>query len=257
MPRGVKRIRPIDKPVAEIQKQLKSVNQKVRRLAEKYGTDNIEYQRYIADMERNFATHTTSKGIIQINKPKLGTTEEGKILGMSSYQYSILNKLTKRKGVRALEAAAKERLIKGLEKQGIKKPKVSKSEVEREVIRQSERQNAIDETLDMIYMEESEGTIPSDLADIYNRMHRHGKGAGMGVTNADLDKLIDGMQLWSSVKQQIEDVSTELENLGAVSSDLGIEIWGAMSGENTLSENQELLERLQNELDLYLAEPEL
>lgn len=257
MPRGVKRIRPIDKPVAEIQKQLKSVNQKVRRLAEKYGTDNIEYQRYIADMERNFATHTTSKGIIQINKPKLGTTEEGKILGMSSYQYSILNKLTKRKGVRALEAAAKERLIKGLEKQGIKKPKVSKSEVEREVIRQSERQNAIDETLDMIYMEESEGTIPSDLADIYNRMHRHGKGAGMGVSNADIDKLIDGMQLWSSVKQQIEDVSTELENLGAVSSDLGIEIWGAMSGKNTLSENQELLERLQNELDLYLAEPEL
>lgn len=257
MPRGVKRIRPIDKPVAEIQKQLKSVNQKVRRLAEKYGTDNIEYQRYIADMERNFATHYTSKGIIQINKPKLGTTEEGKLLGMSSYQYSILNKLTKRKGVRALEAAAKERLIKGLEKQGIEKPKVSKSEVEREVIRQSERQNAIDETLDMIYMEESEGTIPSDLADIYNRIHRHGKGAGMGVTNADLDKLIDGMQLWSSVKQQIEDVSTELENLGAVSSDMGIEIWGAMSGKNTLSENQELLERLQNELDLYLADSEL
>lgn len=256
MPGGVKRIRPIDKPVAEIQKQLKSVNQKVRRLAEKYGTDNIEYQRYIADMERNFATHYTSKGIIQINKPKLGTVD-GKISGMSAYQYSILNKLSKRKGVRALEAAAKERLIKGLEKQGVKKPKVSKSEVEREVIRQSERQNAIDETLDMIYMEESEGTIPSDLADIYNRMHRHGKGSGMGVSNADIDKLIDGMQLWSSVKQQIEDVSTELENLGAVSSDLGIEIWGAMSGQNTLSENQELLERLQDELDLYLADSEL
>lgn len=256
MPRGVKRIRPIDKPVAEIQKQLKSVNQKVRRLAEKYGTDNIEYQRYISDMERNFATHYTSKGIIQINKPKIGEID-GKISGMSAYQYSILNKLSKRKGVRALEAAAKERLIKGLEKQGIKKPKVSKSEVEREVIRQSERQNAIDETLDMIYMEESEGTIPSDLADIYNRMHRHGKGSGMGVSNSDIDKLIDGMQLWSSVKQQIEDVSTELENLGAVSSDMGIEIWGAMSGQNTLAENEELLKRLQDELDLYLADSEL
>lgn len=256
MPRGVKRIRPIDKPVAEIQKQLKSVNQKVRRLAEKYGTDNIEYQRYISDMERNFATHYTSKGIIQINKPKLGEID-GKISGMSAYQYSILNKLTKRKGIRALEAAAKERLIKGLEKQGIENPKVSKSEVEREVIRQSERQNAIDETLDMIYMEESEGTIPSDLADIYNRMHRHGKGAGMGVSNADIDKLIDGMQLWSSVKQQIEDVSTELENLGAVSSDMGIEIWGAMSGKNTLAENEELLKRLQDELDIYLADSEL
>lgn len=256
MPRGVKRIRPIDKPVAEIQKQLKSVNQKVRRLAEKYGTDNIEYQRYISDMERNFATHYTSKGIIQINKPKIGEID-GKISGMSAYQYSILNKLSKRKGVRALEAAAKERLIKGLEKQGIKKPKVSKSEVEREVIRQSERQNAIDETLDMIYMEESEGTIPSDLADIYNRMHRHGKGSGMGVSNADIDKLIDGMQLWSSVKQQIEDVSTELENLGAVSSDMGIEIWGAMSGQNTLAENEELLKRLQDELDMYLADSEL
>ena len=256
MPRGVKRIRPIDKGVEEIQKQLKSVNQKVRRLAKKYGTDNIEYQRYISDMERNFAVHYTKEGAIQINKPKLGTVD-GKITGMSAYQYSILNKLSKRKGVKALEAAAKERLIKGLEKQGIKKPKVSKSEVEREVIRQSERQNAIDETLDMIYMEESEGTIPSDLADIYNRMHRHGKGAGMGVSNADIDKLIDGMQLWSSVKQQIEDVSTELENLGAVSSDMGIEIWGAMSSQNTLAENEELLQRLQDELDLYLAEPEL
>lgn len=256
MPRGVKRIRPIDKGVNEIQKQLKSVNQKVRRLANKYGTDNVEYQRYISDMERNFAVHYTKEGVIQINKPKLGTVD-GKITGMSAYQYSILNKLTKRKGVRALEAAAKERLIKGLEKQGIKKPKVSKSEVEREVIRQSERQNAIDETLDMIYMEESEGTIPSDLADIYNRMHRHGKGAGMGVSNADIDKLIDGMQLWSTVKQQIEDVSTELENLGAVTSDMGIEIWGAMSGQNTLSENEELLKRLQDELDIYLADSEV
>lgn len=257
MPRGVKRIRPIEDSVAEIQKRLKSVNQKVRRLVKKYGTDNIEYQRYISDMERNFSVHFTAEGAIQINKPKLGTTEEGKILGMSAYQYSILKKLSKRKGVKALEAAAKERLIKEQKTKGIKKPKVSKSDVEREVIRQSERQNAIDETLDLIYLEETEGTIPSDLAEIYSKMHRRGKGSGSGVTNADLDKLIDGMKQWTIVKDQIEDLSTELENLGAVSSDLGLEIWGAMSGKFTLSENMELLKKLQDERDMYLSESEV
>ena len=46
---------------------IKTLNQKIRRLARKYGTESLEYQAYLSDIDRNFSIHYTKEGILQIN----------------------------------------------------------------------------------------------------------------------------------------------------------------------------------------------
>lgn len=212
---------------------IKTVNQKIRRLARKYGTENLEYQKYISDIERNFKYHYTADGIVQINKPAK----------TSQYQEQIIKKLGGRKGVKALETAAKKRL----QDEGIKKP--TQTQIQQEVTKFSDRQKAIDDTLDLIYMEENEGTMPTDLAALYGKMHRRGKGAGAGVSNSDIDKLIDGMREWQEVKEQIQDISVTLRNDYYMPEGFESEIWDSMSGKKTLKESKELLKQLQEYLD--------
>lgn len=208
---------------------IKTINQKIRRLGRKYGTDSLEYKNYLADVDRNFTTHTTKDGIIQINQPK----------NMSKYQSQILNKLSKRKGVRQLETEARRRLFKEAEAQGKKVKgkgayRPTKQEVEQEVRQFSDRQQAVDNALDLIYIEESEGSLPSDISLIYNKMHRRGKGAGSGISNAELDEMIEKINRWQSVKKRVEELSRELEALGYVDSYIEGEVWACMSGQYAL-----------------------
>lgn len=221
---------------------VKTVNQKIRRLAKKYGTNNVEYKKYLSDIDRNFQYHYTKEGYVQINAPK----------EMSKYQKQVLHKLGGRKGVGALEKAAKKRLY---DEKGITKP--SKSEIEAEVNKFSQRQSKIDDTLEAIYIEENEGTLPKDLADIYSRMHRRGKGAGSGVSNADLDNLINGIEEWQQVKEEIQDISLELQTNYYMSTSMEADIWDAMSGRNTLEENKELLRELREYLEELQADSEV
>ena len=46
---------------------IKTINQKIRRLGRKYGTESIEYKNYLSDIDRNFGVHYTKDGILQIN----------------------------------------------------------------------------------------------------------------------------------------------------------------------------------------------
>ena len=135
---------------------IKTLNQKIRRLARKYGTESLEYQAYKADIDRNFTIHYTKDGILQINS----------LRSPSKYQTQILNKLSKRKGVKQLESAAKTRLI----NEGIKKP--SRFQIEQEVRQFTERQNQIDKTLELIYIEEKEGSLPDDIAHIISKKYQ-------------------------------------------------------------------------------------
>lgn len=220
---------------------IKTVNQKIRRLARKYGTSNLEYQKYISDIERNFKYHYTADGIVQIEKPA----------NMSQYQAQVIKKLGGRKGVKALETAAKKRL----QDEGIKKP--TSEQIQQEVTKFSERQKSIDDTLDLIYIEVGEGSLPSDLAAIYDKMHRRGKGSGAGVSNSELDKLIEGVAEWQDVKEQIQDISTELRNDYYMPHGFESEVWDSMSGRKTLQESKELLKQLQEYLDDMTADSEV
>ena len=207
---------------------VKTINQKIRRLGRKYGTESLEYQKYLSDVDRNFKVHYTKDGIMQINQPK----------NISKYQSQIIKKLQGRKGIRELEKASKERL----KSEGIVKP--TKEQIEKETRRFSERQKEIDNVLDVIYIEESAGSLPTDIADLYNKIHRHGKGAGAGLSNTDIDRLIEQAHEWQDVKEEIQQLSNELDSLGRSDEYLDSEIWETMSGRLTLEQCKDVLEKL-------------
>ena len=198
---------------------IKTINQKIRRLARKYGTESLEYQAYLVDIDRNFTTHTTKDGIVQINTVKTP----------SKYQKQIINKLSKHKGIRELESAAKVRLI----RDGNAKP--TKLQIEQEVRKFTKRQSAIDGLLDNIYIEEQEGSLPTDIAYVYNKIHRHGKGSGSGVSNKDLDYLIDSMQAWKTTKKQLEELSRYINQVGRMTDYYSDMIWRAVTGRESLT----------------------
>ena len=102
-----------------------------------------------------------------------------------------------------------------------------------------------------------EGSLPSDLAAIYDKMHRRGKGSGAGVSNSELDKLIEGVAEWQDVKEQIQDISTELRNDYYMPHGFESEVWDSMSGRKTLQESKELLKQLQEYLDDMTADSEV
>lgn len=193
---------------------IKTLNQKIRRLARKYGTESLEYQAYKADIDRNFTIHYTKDGILQINS----------LRQPSKYQTQIFTKLSKRKGVKQLESAAKQRLI----NEGVAKP--SRSQIEQEVRQFTERQNQIDKTLELIYIEEKEGSLPDDIAHIYNKIHRK---KGSGLTNTDIDYLNTTVRDWVNVKKEIGDISRELESLEKNTEYYRQEIWATMKGKRS------------------------
>lgn len=214
---------------------IKTLNQKIRRLARKYGTESLEYQRYLADIDRNFAVHYTKDGIIQINS----------LRSPSEYQTQILTKLSKRKGIKQLESAAKTRLI----NEGIEKP--SKLQIEQEVRKFTERQTAIDGLLDSIYIEENEGSLPTDIAFVYNKIHRHKKGAGSGVTNKDLDYLIDSMRDWKIAKKKLEELSRYLNSVDKMTDYYRDMIWRAETGRESLTT---IIEQIIPALERYIED---
>ena len=214
---------------------IKTLNQKIRRLARKYGTESLEYQAYKADIDRNFTIHYTQDGILQINS----------LRQPSKYQAQILTKLSKRKGVKQLESAAKTRLI----NEGIKKP--SRSQIEQEVRKFTERQTAIDDLLDSIYIEEGEGSLPTDIAFVYNKIHRHGKGAGSGVSNKDLDYLIDSMRDWKAAKKKLEELSRYIKQVGRMTDYYSDMIWRAETGRESLTT---IIEQIIPALERYIED---
>lgn len=215
---------------------IKTLNQKIRRLARKYGTESLEYQAYKADIDRNFSIHYTKDGILQINN----------LRQPSKYQTQILTKLSKRKGIKELEAAAKKRIIS--EKPKGYKP--TKSEIEQEVRKFTERQTAIDDLLDSIYMEEGEGSLPTDIAFVYNKIHRHGKGAGSGVSNKDLDYLIDSMREWKIAKKKLEELSRYIKELDRMTDYYSDMIWRAETGRESLTTiTEEIIPALERYID--------
>lgn len=177
---------------------VKSINQKMRRLARKYGTSNTIYQQFVTIAERNFQTHKTKEGILQISNPKTAAK--------TSYQKQLLNRFDKYKGVKELEKTAKQRLV------DIGKKRPSKSEIEHEVRRQTERQGEIDNVLNAIYDDEKDGSLPVDIAEKVDKMRNRGSGGGQGVTIADIDYMIDKTREWSDIKKELNTISQRIKN---------------------------------------------
>ena len=209
---------------------IKTINQKIRRLARKYGTNSLEYERYKSDIDRNFQVHYTKDGILQINQPKQ----------MSKYQNQIVKKLQGRKGIKELEAGAKKRLIAEAKQRGQDKYKPKKADIEKEVVKFSERQSKIDDTLSAIYdMNDSE--LPTDIADIYNKFFDRGKGNGQGVTNSEIDRLIELTDKWEWLETEVTDIIEEIRDKAGRDLDPNIKtlMFNIQSGKMTVDEIEE------------------
>ena len=209
---------------------IKTINQKIRRLARKYGTNSLEYERYKSDIDRNFQVHYTKDGILQINQPKQ----------MSKYQNQIVKKLQGRKGIKELEAGAKKRLIAEAKQRGQDKYKPKKADIEKEVVKFSERQSKIDDTLSAIYdMNDSE--LPTDIADIYNKFFDRGKGNGQGVTNSEIDRLIELTDKWEWLETEVTDIIEEIRDKAGRDLDPNIKtlMFNIQSGRMTVDEIEE------------------
>lgn len=209
---------------------IKTINQKIRRLARKYGTNSLEYERYKSDIDRNFQVHYTKDGILQINQPKQ----------MSKYQTQIVKKLQGRKGIKELEADAKKRLIAEAKQRGQDKYKPKKADIEKEVVKFSERQSKIDDTLSVIY-DMSDSELPTDIADIYNKFFDRGKGNGQGVTNSEIDRLIELTDKWEWLEPEVTDIIEEIRDRAGKDLDPNIRtlMFNIQSGKMTVNEIEE------------------
>ena len=220
-------------------RDIKSFNQKVRRLAAKYGTESIQYKQLISDVQRNFPmmTHKTKQGVLQINNPKKPK--------FNQYQKQILVKLKGRKGVKEIEQAAKKRIQadKGA------KYKPTKAEIEKEVRDFTARQNKFDKTLDLIYKHETAGDLPIDISDIYSKLHRQ---SGSGVTNADIDYMEEKMEEFENLRNELDEILPPLYQLQAANPNYRIpdiirtNIQQCITGEKTVDDIKVFIDKLKD-----------
>lgn len=183
---------------------IKSMNQKIRRVGQRFGIDSLPYKQLVADIERDFRglTHTTNQGIIQVSQSKK--------LVLNDYQKQVVNRVANRQGVKEIVSKAKERL---------NNPKASKEDIDKEVERFTKQQEKFDKTLDIIYDHEVADDLPTDIESTYRKIYRSGKGAGMGVTSNDVEFLENAIIEYEELREELDDIVADIEpkaNAGAV-----------------------------------------
>lgn len=177
---------------------IKSMNQKIRRVGERFGIDSLPYKQLIADIERDFRgmTHKTAKGFIQVTQSKTAKINE--------YQKQVVNRVAGRKGVKEIVKAAKERL---------NNPKASKTDIDKEVKQYTEIQEKFDKTLDMIYDHEIKDDLPTDIKSRYMKIYRHGKGAGMGVSSDDVAFLEQAIFEFDDLRNELDEINSDVKEI--------------------------------------------
>lgn len=228
---------------------IKSMNQKIRRVAAAFGTDSLPYKNLIADIEHNFRgqTHLTSKGVIQVT--------QSKTLKLNTYQEQIVNRVSRRAGVKEIKQKAKERLS----KKNITKPT---AEQIRENVREYTRiQEEFDKALDLVYEHEIAGDLPPDIRERYMKIYRSGKGAGMGVSEDDVQYIETKIIEYDELRTKLNELSAQVyqaANSAAirVSEQAKIDIENVMQGEYTTEQTAAVIEHLQAYYDDILNDPE-
>ena len=226
------------KPV--VQKiSIKSMNQKIRRVGERFGVDSLPYKQLTADIERDFRgmTHKTAKGFIQVTQSKTAK--------INDYQKQVVNRVAARKGVKEIVASAKERLG---------KKRATKSEIDKEVKRHTELQEKFDKTLDIIYEHEIAGDLPTDINNRYRKIYRHGKGAGMGVSNDDVDFLENAIVEFDEIRQDIDEINSDVKeniysNGGDVPEQFFNDVYAIESGQYDYDTVKTVYEKMKNYRD--------
>ena len=233
----------------ELKFSLKSMNQKIRRVAERFGVSSLPYKQLIADIEHNFRgmIHHTNKGVIQVNQSK-GQT-------FNTYQKQMINRVSRRAGVKQITAKSKQRL----KNKGITKP--TAADITREVMEHTRIQEEFDKALDLVYEHELAGDLPVDIRERYMKIYRSGKGAGMGVSTDDVTYIESRIIEFDHLRDQLNDVSAGVyqiarENGVRVSDNAKIAIEKAIQGELTTDDIKDLITNLNEYANRIIIDPE-
>lgn len=218
---------------------IKSMNQKIRRVGERFGIDSLPYKQLTADIERDFRglIHTTKKGFIQVS--------QSKTLKINDYQKQVVNRIAARKGVKEIVQAAKERI-------GKKRP--TKKEIDENVKKYTELQEKFDKTLDMIYEHEIAGDLPTDINTRYQKIYRHGKGAGMGVSTDDVEFLENAIVEFDDIRAEIDDINSDVKEIiysdgGTIPADFTNDVYAIETGQKTFDDVKATVEKMRQYRD--------
>lgn len=222
---------------------IKSMNQKIRRVGERFGIDSLPYRQLTADIERDFRglIHTTKKGFIQVS--------QSKTLKINDYQKQVVNRIAARKGVKEIVQAAKERI-------GKKRP--TRKEIDENVKKYTELQEKFDKTLDLIYEHEIAGDLPSDINTRYQKIYRHGKGAGMGVSTDDVEFLENAIVEFDDIRAEIDDINSDVKEIiysdgGTIPDDFLNDVYAIETGQKSFDDVKATVERMRQYRDSIQA----
>ena len=218
---------------------IKSMNQKIRRVGERFGVDSLPYKQLTADIERDFRglTHTTKKGFIQVS--------QSKSLKLNDYQKQVVNRVAARQGVKEIVEKAKERI-------GKKRP--TRKEIDENVKKYTELQEKFDKTLDLIYEHEIAGDLPTDINTRYQKIYRHGKGAGMGVSTDDVEFLENAIVEFDDIRAEIDDINSDVKEAiysvgGTIPDDFLNDVYAIETGQKSFDDVKSTVERMRQYRD--------
>lgn len=218
---------------------IKSMNQKIRRVGERFGVDSLQYKQLTADIERDFRglTHTTKKGFIQVS--------QSKTLKINDYQKQVVNRVAARQGIKEIVAKAKERI-------GKKNP--TKKEIDENVKKYNELQEKFDKTLDLIYEHEIAGDLPTDVKSRYRKIYRSGKGAGMGVSTDDVEFLENAIVEFDELRNDLEDINTEVKEIiysegGTLPDEFASDVYNIETGQISFDDVKTTIAKMKRYLD--------
>lgn len=219
------------------------MNQKIRRVGERFGVDSLPYKQLTADIERDFRglVHTTKKGFIQVS--------QSKTLKINDYQKQVVNRIAARKGVKEIVQAAKERI-------GKKRP--TRKEIDENIKKYTELQEKFDKTLDLIYEHEIAGDLPADINTRYQKIYRHGKGAGMGVSTDDVEFLENAIVEFDDIRAEIDDINSDVKEIiysdgGTIPDDFLNDVYAIETGQKSFDDVKATVERMRQYRDSIQA----
>lgn len=215
------------------------MNQKIRRVGERFGVDSLQYKQLTADIERDFRglTHTTKKGFIQVS--------QSKTLVLNDYQKQAVNKIAARAGVKEIVAKAKERI-------GKKNP--TKQEIDENVKKFNELQEKFDKALDLIYEHEISGDLPTDINNRYRKIYRSGKGKGMGVSTDDVEFLEDAIVEFDNLRNELDDINADVKEIihskgGDVPDDFANDVYNIETGQMSFNDVKATIDKMREYRD--------
>ena len=218
---------------------IKSMNQKIRRVGEKFGAQSLPYKQLIADIERDFRgmTHQTKKGFLQVSQSKTFKPNE--------YQIGVINLVAARQGVKEITKKALERL-------GVKRAPLA--DIQAEVKRYTEVQNKFDDTLDKIYDLEKTMDLPKDIVDTYGKLYNRGKGGGQGVSTQEVEWLENVIPEFETLRAELDDIYSDINEIilsegGGLSDEIANDMYNVKSGKTSFDEMKDIIDKMRRYLN--------